>query len=68
MIFFLLVLLLSTSAYNIFSNVMLGTGCHSLDELQKNSKIITKELKCEKNWITIFSLANKRTQGNLTDL
>ena len=47
---------------------MLGTGCHSLDELQKNSKIITKELKCEKNWITIFSLANKRTQGNLTDL
>ena len=32
MIFFLLLLLLSTGAYNIFSNVMLGNGCKDLEE------------------------------------
>ena len=47
----LVMLFLTSGGYNLLSNDSLGDDCN---------EIITNEDDCELNWITRFSLVNKR--------
>ena len=51
---------MSTGTYNYLSNGLLGNNCLS-DEI----KMIKLNNLCKLNWITMFSLANKRDMTKL---
>ena len=58
--YLILILILSTGTYNYLSNGLLGNNCLS-DEI----KMIKLNNLCKLNWITMFSLANKRDMTKL---